>query len=142
MAAAYDAGVNFFDNAEVYASGESEIDHGRGARSSSAGAASSYVVSTKFFWGIHDGPNKKNTLNRKYLLQAIDGSLERFELDFVDLVFCHRPDPETPIEETVRAMHDMIDAGQGALLGHLRVERRRDHAPRGRSPSATTCTSR
>ena len=56
----------------------------------------SYVVSTKVFWGLDDGPNMRNTLNRKYLLQAIDGSLERFGLDFVDLLYCHRPDPETP----------------------------------------------
>ena len=88
---------------------------------------SSYIVSTKFFWGLHDGPNEKNTLNRKYLTQAIDGSLARLGLDYVDLVFCHRADPDTPIEETVWAMHDMIAAGQGALLGHVGMERRRDH---------------
>ena len=78
---------------------------------------SSYIVSTKFFWGIHDGPNEKNTLNRKYLMQAIDGSLARFGLDYVDLVFCHRADPDTPIEETVRAMHDMIAAGKALYWG-------------------------
>jgi voltage-dependent potassium channel beta subunit len=78
---------------------------------------SSYIVSTKFFWGLHDGPNEKNTLNRKYLMQAIDGSLERFGLDYVDLVFCHRPDQQTPIEETVRAMHDMIAAGKALYWG-------------------------
>ena len=61
---------------------------------SRAGAASSYIVSTKFFWGLHDGPNEKNTLNRKYLMQAIDGSLARLQLDYVDLVYCHRPDAE------------------------------------------------
>ena len=76
--------------------------HGRSAREDWAGAASSYIVSTKFFWGLHDGPNEKNTLNRKYLMQAIDGSLARLKLDYVDLVYCHRPDPETPLEETVR----------------------------------------
>ena len=76
-----------------------------------------YVVSTKFFWGINDGPNEKNTLNRKYLMQAIDGSLKRLQLDYVDLVFCHRPDPHTPIEETVYAMSDMITQGKAIYWG-------------------------
>jgi voltage-dependent potassium channel beta subunit len=74
-------------------------------------------VSTKFFWGLHDGPNEKNTLNRKYLTRAIDGSLARLGLDYVDLVFCHRPDPETPIEETVYAMHDIVTAGKAVYWG-------------------------
>jgi len=78
---------------------------------------SSYIVSTKFFWGLHDGPNEKNTLNRKYLMQAIDGSLSRLKLAYVDLVYCHRPDPETPLEETVRAMSDMIVAGKANYWG-------------------------
>ena len=77
----------------------------------------SYVVSTKLFWGIHDEVNMRNTLNRKYLSQAIDGSLERFDLDFVDLVFCHRADPETPIEETVWAMSDMVSSGKALYWG-------------------------
>ena len=76
-----------------------------------------YVVSTKFYWGITDGPNEKNTLNRKYLLEGIDGSLKRLQLDFVDLVYCHRPDPNTPIEETVWAMHDMIARGKALYWG-------------------------
>ncbi len=92
MAAAYDAGVNFFDNAEVYAKGKSEIIMGNALKKLGWRRAS-YVVSTKFFWGLHDGPNEKNTLNRKYLMQAIDGSLARLQLDYVDLVFCHRPIP-------------------------------------------------
>jgi aryl-alcohol dehydrogenase-like predicted oxidoreductase len=78
-------------------------------------------VSTKFYWGLAQGkgafPNERNTLNRKYLLQAIDGSLKRLQLDYVDLVFCHRPDPETPIEETVWAMHDMIERGRALYWG-------------------------
>jgi voltage-dependent potassium channel beta subunit len=77
----------------------------------------SYVVSTKFFWGLHDRPNEKNTLNRKYLMSAIDGSLSRLQLDYVDLVFCHRPDPETPLEETVWAMHDIIRSGKAHYWG-------------------------
>ena len=116
MASAYAAGVNFFDNAEVYAKGVSETIMGNVLKKL-AWRRSSYVVSTKFFWGIQDGPNQKNTLNRKYLLGAIDGSLERLQLDHVDLVFCHRPDPETPIEETVCAMHDMIRSGKALYWG-------------------------
>jgi voltage-dependent potassium channel beta subunit len=110
MAAAHDGGVNFFDNAEVYAKGQSESIMGDALRKLGWRRAS-YIVSTKFYWGLYDGPNEKNTLNRKYLMQAIDGSLERLGLDYVDLAFCHRPDPDTPLEETVRAMHDMIAAG-------------------------------
>jgi voltage-dependent potassium channel beta subunit len=78
---------------------------------------SSYIVSTKFFWGLAEGPNEKNTLNRKYLMQAIDASLARLQLDHVDLVFCHRADPDTPIEETVWAMHDMIRSGKALYWG-------------------------
>jgi voltage-dependent potassium channel beta subunit len=116
MAAARDAGVNFFDNAEVYARGQSEVIMGD-AFAKLGWRRSSYIVSTKFFWGIHDGPNEKSTLNRKYLMQAIDASLQRLKLDYVDIVFCHRADPETPIEETVRAMHDMIVAGKANYWG-------------------------
>jgi voltage-dependent potassium channel beta subunit len=76
-----------------------------------------YVVSSKFFWGIHNTPNMTNTLNRKYLMQAVDASLGRFGLDFLDLVFCHRADPETPIEETVRAMSDIVSSGKALYWG-------------------------
>ncbi|QGG96903.1 potassium channel beta subunit family protein [Actinomarinicola tropica] len=117
LAAAYDRGVNFFDNAESYAGGESERIMGR-AIAELGWPRHSYVVSTKFFWGIHgEMVNMRNTLNRKYLHQAIDGSLERFGLEFVDLVFCHRPDPDTPIEETVWAMSDMIESGKAHYWG-------------------------
>jgi len=116
MAAAFDAGVNFFDNAEVYAKGQSESIMG-GVFKKMGWRRSSYIVSTKFFWGLNDGPNEKNTLNRKYLMQAIDASLARLGLDYVDLVFCHRADSGTPIEETVRAMHDMIAAGKAMYWG-------------------------
>jgi len=116
MAAAWDAGVNFFDNAEVYASGKSEEIMGE-ALKKSGWPRLRYIVSTKFFWGITDGPNEKSTLNRKYLLHGIDGSLRRLQLDYVDLVFCHRPDPQTPIEETVWAMHDMIERGKALYWG-------------------------
>jgi voltage-dependent potassium channel beta subunit len=116
MAAARDAGVNFFDNAEVYAKGAAETIMGDALRKLGWRRAS-YIVSTKFFWGLYDGPNERNTLNRKYLMQAIDGSLARLRLDYVDLVFCHRPDPDTPIEETVRALNDMIAAGKVLYWG-------------------------
>ena len=116
MFAAYDAGVNFFDNAEVYAHGKSETIMGDVLKKS-GWRRESYVVSTKFFWGLNEGANQKNTLNRKYLMAAIDGSLARLGLDHVDLVFCHRADPDTPIEETVYAMHDMISAGKALYWG-------------------------
>jgi voltage-dependent potassium channel beta subunit len=116
MAAAFDAGVNFFDNAEVYAKGESETIMGAVLKKM-GWRRSSYIVSTKFFWGLHDAPNEKNTLNRKYLMQAIDGSLARLQLDYVDIAYCHRPDPDTPLEETVQAMSDMIAAGKAGYWG-------------------------
>jgi voltage-dependent potassium channel beta subunit len=116
MTAAYEAGVNFFDNAEVYAGGKSEQVMGAVLKKT-GWRRGSYLVSTKFFWGLHDGPNEKNTLNRKRLLEAIDGSLQRMQLDYIDLVFCHRADPTTPIEETVWAMHDIISSGKAIYWG-------------------------
>jgi voltage-dependent potassium channel beta subunit len=119
MAAAFDAGVNFFDNAEAYAGGKSEEVMGAAIRALKWPRLN-YIVSTKFFWGLdREGAavNRKDTLNRKYLSQAIDGSLQRFGLDFVDLVYCHRPDPNTPIEETVWAMSDMIARGKALYWG-------------------------
>jgi voltage-dependent potassium channel beta subunit len=116
IGAAGEAGVNFFDNAEAYAHGESERIMGQAFRQL-GWKRNSYVVSTKLFWGLDEFPNMKNTLNRKYLMQAIDGSLERFDLDFVDLLFCHRPDSETPIEETVWAMSDIVSAGKALYWG-------------------------
>ena len=116
MAAAYDAGVNFFDNAENYAAGESERIMGA-ALKKLGWRRGSYLVSTKFFWGLHDNPNEKNTLNRKYLIEAMNGSLERLGMEYVDIVFCHRPDPTTPIEETVRAMHNLIEWGKALYWG-------------------------
>ena len=116
LAAAHDAGVNFYDNAESYGHGESERVMGAAIREL-GWKRHDYVVSTKLFWGLYEGPNMRNTLNRKYLSQAIVASLERFGLDFVDLVFCHRADPNTPIEETVWAMSDMVDRGQALYWG-------------------------
>jgi voltage-dependent potassium channel beta subunit len=116
IAAAGEAGVNFFDNAEAYSGGESERIMGE-AFASLKWPRHRYVVSTKLFWGLHDGVNMRNTLNRKYLMQGVDASLERFGLDFVDLLFCHRADPETPIEETVWAMSDIVSAGKALYWG-------------------------
>ncbi len=116
LQAAREAGVNFFDNAEAYGAGESERVMGAAIREL-GWARHDYVISTKLFWGLYEGPNMRNTLNRKYLSQAIEGSLERLDLDFVDLVFCHRADPNTPIEETVWAMSDMIERGEALYWG-------------------------
>jgi len=116
MAAAYDAGVNFFDNAEVYANGKAEEIMGQ-ALKRLGWRRGSYLVSTKLYWGLHDTPNERNTLNRKYLLEAIDGSLRRFDLDYVDILFCHRPDATTPIDETVWAMHNIIERGKALYWG-------------------------
>lgn len=116
MQAAWEGGCNFFDNAEAYARGKSEELMGR-AFAELGWARETYVVSSKFYWGLTDSPNAKLTLNRKYLMQAVDRSLERFGLDFMDLIFCHRPDPDTPIEETVWAMHDIISAGKALYWG-------------------------
>ena len=74
-------------------------------------------MSSKYFWGLSDTVNAHHTLNRKYLLEAVDGSLERFGLDHLDLIYCHRPDPETPIEETVWAMSDIISSGRALYWG-------------------------
>ncbi len=119
LAAAMDAGVNFFDNAEVYARGQSEVVMGEAIKALKWPRLN-YVVSTKFFWGLEregNTTNRMDTLNRKYLTQAIDGSLKRMQLDFIDLVYCHRSDPHTPIEETVWAMSDMITRGKALYWG-------------------------
>jgi voltage-dependent potassium channel beta subunit len=116
LAAAYGAGINFFDNAEVYAGGQSETIMGRAIKEL-GWPRHTYVVSSKFFWGIEDSVNTRNTLNRKYLLHAVEGSLQRLGLDFLDLIFCHRADPQTPIDETVWAMHDIIESGRALYWG-------------------------
>lgn len=116
MQAAWERGCNFFDNAEVYSGGEAERIMGQSLKKL-GWARESYVVSTKVYWGLTPGPNTKNTLNRKYLLHAVDGSLHRMGLDFVDLLFCHRPDPDTPIEETVWAMSDLVASGKALYWG-------------------------
>lgn len=116
MAAARQGGINFFDNAEVYGGGESERLMGA-VIARQRWPRYSYVISTKLYWGLHDDPNTHRTLNRKYLLESIDDSLERLGMDHVDLVYCHRCDPETPLEETVWAMSDIVSSGKALYWG-------------------------
>jgi voltage-dependent potassium channel beta subunit len=116
MKTAWDSGVNFFDNAESYEAGRSEEIMGSALKRLGWRRAS-YIVSTKIYWGMYDGVNEKNTLNRKKLREGIDGALKRFGLDYIDLVFCHRSDIETPIEETVWSMHMMVESGKALYWG-------------------------
>lgn len=116
MAAAYDLGVNFFDNAESYANGKSEEVMGA-ALKKLGWRRGSYLVTTKIYWGLHDSANESNTLNRKRLIEGINSSLERFQLDYVDVLYCHRADKSTPIEETVWAMHNIIEWGKAMYWG-------------------------
>jgi len=116
MAAAYDLGVNFFDNAEAYAGGQSEVVMGS-ALKKLGWRRGSYLVTTKLYWGLYEGVNEKNTLNRKRLIEGLNGSLERFQLDYVDVVYCHRSDKTTPIEETVWAFHNLIEWGKAIYWG-------------------------
>lgn len=114
MAAAYDAGVNFFDNAEAYAGGEAERVMGQVIKDL-GWRRESVVVSTKIFWG-GEGPNDTG-LSHKHIIEGVNNALRRFQMDYVDLVFCHRPDPNTPIEETVRAMDIVIKQGKAFYWG-------------------------
>ena len=109
MKTAYDAGVNFFDNAEVYANGRAETVMGKIFRKMNWDRTS-YVVSSKVFWG-GQLPNQKG-LSRKHVMEACNAALNRLQVDYLDLYFCHRPDPDTPIEETVRAMTDLVHQGK------------------------------
>lgn len=114
MTAAYDAGVNFFDNAEAYASGQAELIMGRVFKKK-AWRREGLVVSTKIFWGGR-GPNDVG-LSHKHIIEGVNAALRRLQLDYVDLVFCHRPDPNTPIEETVRAMDIVVRQGKAFYWG-------------------------
>lgn len=114
MTEAFDAGVNFFDNAEAYGSGNAETVMGDVIRRAGWNR-SDLVVSTKLFWG-GKGPNDRG-LSHKHIVEGIHASLKRLQLDYVDLLFCHRPDPETPIEETVRAMNFVIGRGMAFYWG-------------------------
>lgn len=114
MKEAYDAGVNFFDNAETYAHGNAEIMMGK-ALKKAGWKRSDLVISTKIFWG-GKGPNDTG-LSRKHIIEGADAALKRLQLEYVDLIFCHRPDPLTPIEETVRAMNHVINQGKAFYWG-------------------------
>jgi voltage-dependent potassium channel beta subunit len=117
LEAAREVGMNFFDSGENYAQGETERITGS-LLAEFGWPRNSYVICTKVFWGISGSVvNMQNTLNRKYLLQAIDGCLERLQIEFVDVLLCHRPDPETPLEETVWAMSDIIASGKALYWG-------------------------
>lgn len=114
MTAAYDAGVNFFDNAEVYSGGNAEIVMGKVLKEK-GWRREGLVLSTKIFWG-GDGPNDVG-LSHKHIIEGMNNALRRFQTDYLDLVFCHRPDPNTPIEETVRAMDIIIKQGKAFYWG-------------------------
>lgn len=114
MRVAYDAGVNFFDNAEAYAGGNAEIVMGNVIKKL-AWRREDLVISTKIFWG-GKGPNDRG-LSHKHIIEGVNNALRRLQMDYVDLVFCHRPDPETPIEETVRAMDVVIKQGKAFYWG-------------------------
>ena len=114
MSAAFDAGVNFFDNAEVYAGGKAELIMGE-AFKKAGWKRSDLVVSTKIFWG-GQGPNDRG-LSRKHIVEGTDAALERLQMDYVDLIFCHRPDVDTPIEETVWAMNHVLNQGKALYWG-------------------------
>ena len=114
MQAAFAAGVNFFDNAEVYAKGNAEIVMGNVIKKA-GWKRSDLVISTKIFWG-GDGPNDKG-LSRKHIVEGLDASLKRLQMDYVDLLFCHRPDIHTPVEETVWAMNHVINQGKALYWG-------------------------
>jgi voltage-dependent potassium channel beta subunit len=117
MIAAYDAGVNFFDNAEAYAQGQSEIIMGQVLKKTNW-PRDSYIVSSKVFWGaVQDPLPTQRGLNRKHVVEACNQALQRMQLEYLDLYFCHRPDKETPIEETVRAMNDLIQQGKVLYWG-------------------------
>lgn len=114
MTAAYEAGVNFFDNAEVYANGNAETVMGNVIKRV-GWKRSDLVISTKIFWG-GDGPNDTG-LSRKHIIEGTNAALKRLQMDYVDLIFCHRPDISTPIEETVWAMNQVINQGKAFYWG-------------------------
>lgn len=109
MFAAYDAGVNFFDNAEVYSNGESEVVMGNILKEA-GWSRDSFIISSKVFWG-GSKPTQKG-LSRKHIVDACHAALKRLQVDYIDLYFCHRPDMNTPVEETVRTMNDLIQQGK------------------------------
>jgi voltage-dependent potassium channel beta subunit len=116
LAVAREAGVTLFDTAETYAGGRAEVLLGE-AIQDLGWDRSTYILSTKLYWGLHNWPHLRTTLNRKYLLQGVDGCLARLRTPFVDLLLCHRRDPETPLEEVVWTMSDIVDSGKAVYWG-------------------------
>ncbi|KAI2624043.1 putative voltage-gated K channel beta subunit [Xylaria nigripes] len=118
MKAAYDSGINFFDCAEEYSAGKSEIVMGQAIKKY-GWKRNDLVISTKLYWGAAFGENPVNNrgLSRKHVLEGMDASLKRLGLDYVDLVFAHRPDRQTPMEETVRAFNHLISTGKALYWG-------------------------
>ena len=109
MTLAYDSGINFFDNAEGYESGKSEVVMGE-ALKTLGWSRDSFIVSSKVFWG--GAKPTQRGLSRKHVTDAAHAALKRLQVEYLDLYFCHRPDIDTPIEETVRAMHDLVTQGK------------------------------
>ena len=122
MKAAYDAGINFFDCAEAYAGGKSEEVMGEAIKKF-GWKRNDLVISTKINWGSAFGDNPVNNggLSRKHLIEGTEMALKRLQLDYVDLLYCHRPDRNTPIEETVRAMNYLIDQGKTFYWGTVSI---------------------
>jgi voltage-dependent potassium channel beta subunit len=117
MISAYESGINFFDNAEAYAAGQSEFVMGKILKKLGWNR-DSYIVSSKVFWGSKRDPlPTQRGLSRKHVTEACHQALERLQLDYLDLFFCHRPDKDTPIEETVWAMHNLIQQGKVLYWG-------------------------
>jgi aryl-alcohol dehydrogenase-like predicted oxidoreductase len=154
--AAYEAGVNFFDNADVYAGGNAEIVMGNVIKDLKR---SDLVISSKVFWPTGPGPNDRG-LSRKHIMESCHASLKRLRVDYLDLYFCHRYDPETPVEEVVRAMDDLVHQGKilywgtsewrGGQIAHAVGQARQQRGHPGRQPysrprlcmAAPTCDGR
>jgi voltage-dependent potassium channel beta subunit len=111
MAKAYDAGINFFDNAEIYARGQSELVMGKALKNLNW-TRSSYMVSSKVFFGYEESKPNQRGLSRKHILEGCEAALKRLQVEYIDLYFCHRPDKQTPILETVQAMNTLIQQGK------------------------------
>lgn len=137
---AYEAGINFFDNAEIYARGQSEIVMGRALKNLQA-SRSSYMVSSKVFFGYEENKPNQRGLSRKHIIEGCHAALKRLDVEYIDLYFCHRPDKNTPILETVQAMNTLIQQGKilywgtsewsapEILQAHLEAERHHLIAP-------------
>jgi aryl-alcohol dehydrogenase-like predicted oxidoreductase len=116
MHASYDAGINFFDNAETYADGQAERVMGEILKTS-GWRRSSYLVSSKVYFGWEEEKPNQTGLSRKHIVEAIHAQLARLQLEYVDVIFCHRPDYETPLEETCRAMSWIIENNKSFYWG-------------------------